>query len=106
MSVLFALLAPAKAGIIKHERKAGGHVQFAVNKDHTLTPMLPMSLRADQEEGAVPDGPLTCDVASREHEISEDGSPRTASETVLHCNGGRTFAVKQLLFSSSEGVRR
>ena len=71
-----------------------------------VRPVLPVELRVAQESGEAPGpGVMTCDVVVRSHEVVADGMERVAGETVLKCGGGRTFAVREIVFTESGGGR-
>lgn len=94
---IVAMLLPS--GI--HEHKVGSDVAFAVNRDHSLQPMLPVNLIVEQESGPRPEGPMSCDVIAREHQITKEDGPATGTETVLKC-GPRVFVLKKIMFTGSK----
>lgn len=72
------------------------NVQFAYTKNRTLSPMLPIEINVDQEEGGIPDTFLTCDVNNRS---LENGTKQYV--IVLKCKD-KVFRVTAISFTESK----
>lgn len=93
--ILIALLIPPTE---VRERTVGHNVQFFITKDHRLSPVLPMSMRVEQETGGIVEGVQTCDLVQRDTK-DESGAHQYA---ILKCKGGVTFKVTGWSFTESK----
>ena len=98
LTVAAALAVMAGAAVHETEHKVASGVKVAVNKDHSLRPLMPVDLGVEQESGPVADSIMTCDVVARSHVVLEAAEQKAAVETVLRCDGGRVFRVNRILF--------
>jgi len=92
--ILAVLLIPWQTS----EKTVGHNVQFVINKNHTLTPVLPIQISVEQEDGGIADGLLTCDTIQR--------TEPDRHSVVFSCQG-KKFRVVGWSFTQSEskGVR-
>lgn len=90
--ILFLLL------ISQTEKEVGKNVQFMVNKNHTLTPVLPVKFIVSQEDGGLADGLLTCSIYSRD--LGELADESHAMSTILKC-GNKVFKIEGIIFTQS-----
>ena len=98
--VMFGVLCLA-CGVLAEapfEQVVGRRVMFNLTKDLKMTPYLPVQLAVVQEQGGLMNGPTSCDVVARGHEIEEHGERKLAVETVLKCGDG-VFRVERVIFS-------